>query len=124
MKSTLVGILVIGGLLGVGFAGMARANSAVGGDEPAIMASPNVIVLAKVSTITVHTNIPAVTVQSDTIALNEVSPTSVGVDSCGHVVAKFAVADLDLTRGTATLTLSGTFVGGGLFSAGDMVTVK
>jgi hypothetical protein len=40
------------------------------------------------------------------------------------LVAKFAIADLDLEPGDATLTLSGAFQDGGAFSASDEVKVK
>lgn len=124
MKRTLVGILVLCGLLGIGLAGIATANSAVGGGDPAIMVSPNVIVLAKAGAVTVHTNIPAADVERSSIALNGVEPTGVWVDDCGHVVARFATAGLALTPGRVTLTLSGAFVRGGEFGASDTVTVK
>ena len=120
----LLAIVVLCGVLGIGLAGMAMANGGVGGDEPAIMVSPSVIVLAKVSTLTVHTNIPAAAVLPGTLDLNGAAPTGVGSDSRGHLVAKFAIADLDLEPGEATLTLSGAFQDGGGFSASDVVTVK
>ncbi|MFC1764171.1 hypothetical protein ACFL6U_19120 [Planctomycetota bacterium] len=124
MKKSFLKIVALCGILGIGLAGIAIANSAVDGDEPAMMASPNVIVLAKVSTIIVHTNIPAVVVDCGSIALNGVVPTGVGVDSCGHIVAKFAIAELGLEPDEATLTLSGAYLSGGSFIATDVVTVK
>ncbi|MBP7050960.1 MAG: hypothetical protein KBE65_08100 [Phycisphaerae bacterium] len=111
--------LVVGSIMG-----LAWANSAVDGDVPAIMVSPSTIVLARVSTVTVHTNIPAADVVRGSLALNGVPPTSVYVDDCGDIVAKFAAAKLGLTRGAATLTLCGDYGAGGSFSASDSVIVK
>jgi hypothetical protein len=127
-RHILAGILLFA-LLGIGLAGIAIANSAVDGDEPAMMVSPSVIVLDKVSTITVHTNIPRSLVDCDTIALTDnwiyyVAPTAVFADSLGHLVAKFAIVDLGLTRGLATLELSGDYKDGGCFRALDEVLVK
>lgn len=124
MKRILLGVVFACGLLGIGLAGLAVANSAVGDGAPAIMVSPSTIVLAKVSTVTVHSNIPAALVEPDSLDLDGAAPTSVGIDSCGHVVAKFAVADLNLAPGRTTLTLSGVTIDGGGFSAADSVTVK
>jgi len=106
--------LVIGSAMG-----LAWANSGVGDESPAIMVSPSTIVLAKVDTISVHTNIPAAEVDPDSLDLNGAAPTYVYEDNLGHVAAKFAVADLHLEPGEATLTLSD-----GSFEASDVVAVK
>ncbi len=111
--------LVIGSAMG-----LVWANNGVGDESPAIMVSPSTIVLAKVDTISVHTNIPAAAVVDKSLLLNGVAPTHVYKDALGHVAAKFAVADLDLVPGEATLTLSGDFVGGDSFNASDVVRVK
>ena len=66
MGKTLLGVVALVGLLGLG---VALGNSAVKGDDPAMMASPQTIVLAKVDSVTVHTNIPASTVAAGTLAL-------------------------------------------------------
>ena len=106
--------LIIGSAIG-----LAWANSGVGDESPAIMVSPSTIVLAKVDIISVHTNIPAAGVDPASLDLNGAEPTDVYVDNLGHVAAKFAVADLDLEPGVATLTLSGDS-----FVASDVVRVK
>ena len=123
MRSISRAVLVVCGLLCLGLAGLAIANNAVGGDEPAMMVSPSMIVLAKVATVTVHTNIPAAAVEPGSLDLNGVAPISIYADNLGHVAAKFAVADLGLEPGEETLTLTGV-VAGDDFSATDVVTVK
>ena len=115
---------VISGLLGAGIAGIAMGNRAVGGDEPAIMVSPSTIVLAKVDTVTVHTNIAASDVAPGSLDLDGAAPIDTGVDDCGHIVAKFAVEDLGLESGEVTLTLNGALEDGSLFSASDEAMVK
>jgi hypothetical protein len=124
MKRSCGLFLVICGLMGLAFAGMTMANGTLEGGAPAIMVSPSTIVLAKVATVSVHTNVPADTVDAGSLDLNGVAPSSVYVDSLGHIAAKFAVADLELERGEATLTLSGLFNNGGSFSAFDTVIVR
>ena len=83
------------------------------------MVSPSTIVLAKVDTVTVHTNIPAAGVDPESLDLNGATPTDVYADNLGHLAAKFAVADLGLEAGETTLTLSGDG-----FAASDVVRVK
>ncbi|MBN1508282.1 MAG: hypothetical protein JW955_15650 [Sedimentisphaerales bacterium] len=124
MKKRLLVVVVLCGLLATGLAGIALANGALESDTPAIMVSPNTIVLAKVSTVSVHTNIPAAAVVPGSLDLDGVAPTSVYVDNLGHIAAKFAVVDLDLSPGPVTLTLSGDLTDGTCFSASDVVTVK
>ncbi|NLS94866.1 MAG: hypothetical protein GXX96_22150 [Planctomycetaceae bacterium] len=122
MKKTLIGTVVLCGLLGLGLAGIAIANSAVGGGE--IMVSPSTIVLSKVDSITVHTSIPFSAVLPGSVALNGVVTGAVWPDSCGHIVARFAVADLGLEPGQAVLELTMALIDGSGFSATDTVTVK
>lgn len=124
IKQTYIVIISLCALLSVGLAGIAIANSEVDSDEPAMMVSPSVIVPAKVDTLTVHTNIALSAVVPGTIALDGVAATGVFADSLGHFVAKFAIADLNLTPGPAILTLTGAFKDGGDFSATDEVVVK
>lgn len=124
MKKSFLGALAACGLVGLGWAGIAQGNGALEADAPAIMVSPSTIVLAKVDTLSVHTNIAVSAVAAGSLDLNGVAPASVYVDSLGHIAAKFAVADLGLAPGQTTLTLSGDFEDGGSFAASDVVTVK
>ncbi len=123
MKNHFHKIVVLCGILGIGLAGMVIANGALDDDVPAMMVSPSTIVLAKVDTISVHTNIDADTVTEDSLYLNGVAPKRVYVDNLGHIAAKFAVAKLGLTPGEKNLTLIGD-IDGDLFSATDVVRVK
>ena len=124
MRKALVGVLALLGAMGVGLAGLAMGNGALSVGEAAMMVSPQTIVTAKVASVTVHTNISADEVASGTVALEGVSALSVWADDCGHLAARFAVADLGLAAGEATLTLTGDYVAGGGFSATDEVRVK
>ena len=126
MNKALIATSAICLLVALGIGNLALGNTAVKGDEPAMMVSPQTIVLDKVTTVTVHTNIPAGSVVTGSVALDAAAPISVWADDCGHLAARFAVADLDLTPGEAVLTLTGTFVGeeAKTFSAEDTVSVK
>lgn len=113
------------GVVGLGLAGIAMANGALEGDAPAIMVSPSTIVLDKVDTVSVHTNIPASCVDPDSLLLDGVAPTgNPYVDNLGAIAAKFAVAELDLQPGETTLTLTGAYLDGTSFNASDGVRVK
>ena len=103
MKRTALKIGVLSAILVIGLAGITMANGKLRGPDPAMMVSPSTIVLAKINTITVHTNIPASIV--DSLDLDGVAPRIVYADSLGHVAAKFSVDALGLEAGPATLTL-------------------
>ena len=114
-------------LMGFGMSGLAFGNSAVKGDDPAMMVSPQTIVLAKISAVTVHTNIPAAAVVGESVTLEGAAVVAVWADDCGHLAARFAVADLGLEPARAvTLTLSGAYADpdAGAFAAQDTVRVK
>ena len=119
--------IVMGAVCVVAGAGLTAAlgNGAVRGDEPAMMVSPQTIMLAKVSAVAVHTNVPAADVAPASLTLDGVAATEVWADDCGHVAARFAVADLDLAPADAVeLTLAGAYADGGGFTATDVVRVK
>ena len=127
MKKVLVVTCVVCALIGVGIGNLALGNSAVKGDEPAMMVSPSTIVLAKVGAVTVHTNIPEGTVAPGTVTLDGVAPILTWADDCGHLAARFAVADLALEPADeVTLTLRGAYIGcaGETFAVEDVVRVK
>ena len=131
MKKTFFKIVVLCGILGIGLAGIAMANSAVDGEGPCMMVSPSTIVLANdnVDTVTVHTNISASTVKEGSLTLDDAAPVGVWVDDCGHIVARFWIADLGLPESVdepvaVTLTLCGDLTGDPTnFSAEDTVMV-
>ena len=124
MRKVLSAVLVVCGMIGLVSAGVAMGNGALPDGEPAIMVSPAVIVLEKVSTVTVHTNVPADLDALSTIYLNQASPVGVWADDCGDLVARFLIADLDLSAGEVALTLSCSYTDGRSFSATDVVMVK
>ncbi len=126
MVRTLLVVLAVLVLLAAGFAGVALANKSVKSDDAAIMVSPQTIVTAKVDDVTVHSNIPAAAVVAESLALNGAAPLAVWADDCGHVAARFAVADLALAPGTAVLELTGAYAdpAAGTFAAADTVRVK
>jgi len=102
-------------------------NGGVKGNDPGMMVSPQMIVLSKISTVTVHTNIPVVSVDAGTVTLNGVAATSVWADDCGHLAVRFAVAKLALEPSNAvTLTMCGDYVNGPEtgFVVQDVVKVK
>jgi len=125
MRRTLAVASCVVVLVGLGLAGVTLGNGALEPGDAAIMVSPQMIVLAKVSGVTVHSNITATNVVSGSVSLNGVAPVGVWADDCGHLAARFAVADLALEPGEATLTLRGTYeVSGDVFTASDDVRVK
>ena len=133
MRNVLTVTVLVGlcALMGLGLSGLAFGNSAVKGDAPAMMVSPQTIVLAKIGAVTVHTNIPAATVAGETVTLDGASALAVWADDLGHLAARFAVADLGLEPTDAVeLTLAGTLVDPetgepvGTFEAKDTVRVK
>ena len=124
MKKSAPLVLAACGLIGLSWAGMAMANNGVGDEPESMMVSPSTIVLAKVNTVTVHTNIPYGAVVPASIRLDGAKPAGVRFDSLGHLVAKFRVAALDLSPGKVTLTLRGDYRSGDSFAASDRVTVK
>ena len=127
MKKFLIVVGMGCALIGLCLGSAALGNGGVKGDEPGMMVSPQTIVLGKVGAVTVHTNIPAVTVDPGTVTLNDVAPVGVWADDCGHLAARFAVADLNLEPADeVTLTLRGVYTSGPEkdFAVEDVVRVK
>ena len=126
MKKVLITTCALCALLAAGHAAVTLGNGAVEGDEPGMMVSPQMIVLSKITGVTVHTNIPAGSVAYDTVTLDGVPALYVWADDRGHLAARFAVADLALEPGEVTLVLCGDYVmdPGDTFAAEDVVRVK
>ena len=125
MKKTLVATVSFTSLAALLLASIAIGNGALDPGDPAIMISPQMIVLDKIGSVTVHSNIPAGSVDASSVALDGVAALGVWADDCGHLVARFAVADLGLVPGDATLTLTGDYnEPGESFAAADNVRVK
>ena len=125
MKKILIVVGVGCALIGLGLGSAVLGNGGVKGNEPGMMASPQTIVLSKVSTLTIHTNIPEVRVAPGTVTLNDIAPLAVWADDCGHLAARFSVAELKLEPADeVTLTLCGTYITGSTFTVQDVVRVK
>ena len=122
MKLSLM-LLLVGGVTGLVF-----ANQACKGDDYTIMISPRTLVLSSgCDTITIHSNIPYSAVLTDTVAVNGVPAGSTGVDDCGDLVVKIAVADLaDILqpKQTVTLTLTGDLADGTSFAVDGTINVR
>lgn len=123
-----LGLLVAVAGLGVGGTDAVRAQEPVPDLlEVEIAVSPNTIVLDSEATwVTVHTDIPLGSVAVETLALSGIDVSWVKADAKGNLVAKFdfdAVAAI-VSKPSATLTLTGTTVGGVPFEGSDMVRVR
>ena len=121
-----LGVVVLCGCAVLLCVGTALSNGQNdGGEGLQITVAPNTIVLgSEVGAITVHTNLPLVTVVASTVRLNGVVPIGVWADDRGHLVARFAVAALPGVKPPeVTLTLSGELVSGDTFAASDTVRV-
>ena len=126
MKVSVYGCAVICAVIGLALGSVAFGNMAVKDEEPAIMVSPQMVVLAKISTVTVHSNIDESSVVPGSVTLNGIPPLDVWSDDCGHLAARFGVEDLNLSPGEAALVLQGVFAGenGDTFSATETIRVK
>ena len=123
-KSYLISAVVLVLVVGRSFV---MANKASDGEGDCITISPKTLVLSSEDTIvTVHSNIPYVSVNTVSLTLNGIPATFSKADACGDLVVKFGRADVkDIVEpGIATLTLSGELKDGSLFEASDTITVK
>ena len=106
--------------------GRASSNGQNDGEGDQITVAPHTIVLgSEVDAVTVHSNLPIDSVVTSTVTLNGVEPIGVWADDRGHLVARFALADLeDVKPPSVTLTLSGVLVvSEATFEASDTVRV-
>jgi len=111
-------------LASLGLGGDLGANGAVDGSTADMMISPPTVVLAKVSQVTVHTNIPLSTVIPASVTLDGVAASGVWADTLGHLAARFEVAGLGLAPGVRTVVFAGLFVDGREFSMTAEVRVR
>jgi len=125
MRKPLIAAVLICAIMALAATTTVLANSAVKGNEPGMMVSPQTIVLAKTNAVTVHTNIPATSVAAETVTLDDVAPLAVWADDCGDLAARFDVDALTLIPARQVLlTLRGVYTSGDTFAAEDTVRVK
>jgi len=125
-KSYLIAAFV---LMVVVCTGLVMANKASDSKGFCITISPKTLVLSSVDTIvTVHSNIPYLTVNTDSLTLNGIPAEYTKADACGDLVVKFGQADIknivEPGTTTLTLTLSGNLIDGLYFEASDTITVR
>ena len=92
-----------------------------------ITIAPNTLVLGLQGTwVTVHTNIPYSSVQGSSVVLEEIPAASTFADNRGNLVAKFNQDEVEaiVAPPQETLTLTGTYDNGDLFSGSDSIVVQ
>jgi hypothetical protein len=123
MSGRITGVLAVCGLAVLVQTSLSPGNGALAGGEDAIMASPQTVVLGKVDSLTVHTNMPGLASPRD-VTLDGVTATETWLDNRGHLAARFSIDELGLAPGQAVLTLEVVDQGDLIFSAGDTVRVR
>jgi hypothetical protein len=112
---------------------IAAVSSGVKGqDEVKITISPNQFVLDyEGSKISVHTNIPCGDVDRGTVEMHNLDGSSIEplmfkCDDRGNLVVKFSSKELAkiVSPPEAELIMTGSYIGGGEFSASDVIRVK
>ena len=96
-----------------------------------IKVSPNNLAISSMGTkVTIHSNIPAGSVNVSTLALSindgaALYPTATFADDRGNLVAKFNMNDVKamVSVGRAAFTMTGDYFDGGSFSATDVIKV-
>jgi hypothetical protein len=113
--------------------GLVATSPTIGrAQDETIKVAPDVLVISSHGTkVTIHSNIPAGTVNVSTLELSidgigHLTPISTFADARGQLVAKF---DMEEVKGlvavpSAELTLYGVYFEGGDFSATDVIEVK
>ena len=105
--------------------------NAMAQDEVRITVSPKSLAISSVGNkVTIHSNIPAGTVNVSTLELSidgigSLAPISTFADDRGNLVAKFGMNDVKsmVTVPRAEFTLTGVYFSGGSFSATDVIKV-
>ena len=126
MKKTICVLAILSVMTGLGLVGAAFGNGGVKDDGYGMMVSPQCIVLSKVDSITVHTNIPLDDDDVTSVTIDGVEASMVWNDDCGHLAARFAVADLGLqaSKDPVELTMIVSPVAGSDIEVSDEVRVK
>lgn len=113
--------------------GLIAMSPSIGRAQDAtINVAPNVLVISSQGTkVTIHSNIPAGTVNVSTLELSidgigSLTPISTFADARGQLVAKFDREEVKgiVTVPSAELTLAGIYFEGGTFAASDVIVVK
>ena len=113
--------------------GLIAMSPSIGWAQDAtINVAPNVLVISSQGTkVTIHSNIPAGTVNVSTLELSidgagSLIPIATFADARGHLVAKFDMLEVKgfVTVPSTVLTLAGIYFDGGSFSASDVIEVK
>ncbi len=128
MRRSIISVIAI--CLAIGL--IAMSPSIGRAQDATIKVAPNVLVISSQGTkVTIHSNIPAGTVNVSTLGLSidgagSLIPISTFADARGQLVAKF---DMEEVKGivnvpSTVLTLAGIYFDGGSFSASDVIDVK
>jgi hypothetical protein len=106
-------------------------SSAMAQEEATITVSPNNLAISSTGTkVTIHTNIPAGSVNVSTLELSvdgngSLAPIATFADDRGNLVAKFDMWEVKsyVSVPRAEFTMTGVYFVGGSFSASDVIKV-
>lgn len=128
MRRSIISVIAI--CLAIGL--IAMSPSIGRAQDATINVAPNMLVISSMGNkVTIHSNIPAGTVNVSTLELSidgigSLTPISTFADARGQLVAKF---DMEEVKGivnvpSTELTLTGVYFEGGTFTASDVIEVK